>query len=185
MTAPQLALWSVTPKSVQPSVTEIKDAIRDEWLRLRLHVSPKKFLAVLKGREKECASQSWAEHEANHREYARKDREFVAHLEAHPEVYGASTPEMVQRFRALAADHDRQANRWAGLQEWLRANGLPAAVLGWDPTPGCLVAPEEMARIPDDVAAEDPLIRIAMQNAELPPVVTAWLQAKPLRKCQP
>ncbi len=164
----QLSLIATAPapaKPVRPTLEEIRDAIRGSWLEVRLHVSPARFRATIVGHEKDCATHTWRNLERIWSAYAKSDREFVEHLRAHPEVYGKATPEMIERFTALAAEHSAAARRWAGLRAWVETNPLPDGVSGWDPTAGCTIHPEEMASIPDDVAESDPLIRIALGNA--------------------
>lgn len=188
MTA-QLSLITAPPppvKPVRPSLEEIRDAIRESWLEVRGHVSAARFRATIVGHEKDCAVHTWRGLERIWSAYAKSDREFVDHLRAHPEVYGKATPEMVERFTALAAEHDAAARRWAGLCAWIEANPLPEGVRGWDPTAGCSIRPEEMARIPDDVAESDPLTRVALETAASADQHVALLpRPKGLAKCAP
>lgn len=152
-------------KQVRPTIEELRSAITDAWLEVRHRVSPKRFRETIRGHEKDCADHTWRNLEAIWRQYAQSDRGFVVHLRARPEVYGAGTPELITRFEALAVEHDRAANRWAGLREWVRQNDLPAEFLSSDTaTPGSPLPLDEHA-ILDEEAHEDPLIRLALATA--------------------
>lgn len=188
MTA-QLSLIAAVPepvKPVRPTLEEIRDAIRDSWLGVRGHVSPARFRATIVGHEKDCAVHAWRSLERIWSAYAKSDREFVDHLRAHPEVYGKATPEMIERFTALADEHDTAARRWAGLCAWIEANPLPDGVRGWDPTEGCRLSPDDeiVSLTPGEIAESDPLIRIALENAAAADQHVALLPlAKGLAKC--
>lgn len=161
----QVDMFSVPAKPVRPTLEELRSAITDAWLEVRHHVSPRRFQETIRGHEKDCTDHTWKKLEGIWRQYAQSDRDFVAHLRERPEVYGASTPEMIARFEALATEHDRAANRWAGLREWIRQNELPTEFLSSDiPTPGSALPLDEHATL-DEEALGDPLIRLALATA--------------------
>ncbi len=161
----QVDMFHVPAKPVLPTLEEIRSAITGAWLEVRFSVSAKRFRETIRGHEKECADHTWRNLEAIWRQHAQSDRDFVAHLRARPEVYGAGTTEMIDRFEVLATEHDRAANRWAGLREWIRQNDLPADALSWNPAAGCAIPIEDFAAISDEEAPEDPLIRLALSVA--------------------
>jgi hypothetical protein len=65
---------------------------------------------------------------------AAENRATAAHFEANPDVYGKSTPEMVERFTTLAAEEDRGVKRALALAMRARLEPLPPEVLEYDPS---------------------------------------------------
>ncbi len=55
------------------------------------------------------------------------------HYREHPEVYGDSTPEMIDRFTGLAAESRKDVARADALLAKIAAHGLPAEVVDFDP----------------------------------------------------
>lgn len=56
------------------------------------------------------------------------------HFKNHPEIYGKSNPEMIERFTNLASDHHKDFLKAKSLMEKIEANGLPPEVMSFDPT---------------------------------------------------
>lgn len=64
-------------------------------------------------------------------ERAQKNREFVQHLHDHPNVYGKSTPEMVERFTKLAEADEKGVSQLDKLIARLDAEGMPPKPDDW------------------------------------------------------
>lgn len=71
--------------------------------------------------------------EAIIRERALKNQEASDHFRDHPEIYGSSTPEMIDRFAKLAEKDSRTCVRLDSLVERVDTDGLPDAILGYLP----------------------------------------------------
>lgn len=69
-----------------------------------------------------------------HETHAARDRGAAAHFRAHPHLYGSATPEMIARFEAGAAKYDKGAAWFRALLERVERDGLPPAVVEFDPT---------------------------------------------------
>ncbi len=66
-------------------------------------------------------------------EREKKDADAAVHFRVHPEVYGDSTPEMIERFTGLAEEARKDVARADALLAKIEASGLPAEVVGYDP----------------------------------------------------
>ena len=67
------------------------------------------------------------------RERYVKNAETAEHFETHPEVYGKSTPEMVERFRRLAEEDRRDFQKAKDLMDRIQTEELPPEVTSFDP----------------------------------------------------
>lgn len=122
---------TVTKKQIEA----MQDAIAGAWVSLRdqglcleawrTGLDEHRLRLVLAGIRERIA---WHEH------HAAESRGTVAHFQAHPELYGRSTPEMVERFTGLAAKYDKGAAWFRALLERAEADGLPSEVTAFDPT---------------------------------------------------
>lgn len=59
------------------------------------------------------------------------ERASAEHFRAHPEVYGAATPEMITRFENLADGDAGAAEEVSAVADRLEAEGLPPEVAGY------------------------------------------------------
>jgi hypothetical protein len=66
-------------------------------------------------------------------ERARQNQETAYHFRSHPEVYGKSTPEMIERFTRFAAENHRDLAWAEKLVARVQAEGLPPEVVAFDP----------------------------------------------------
>ena len=66
-------------------------------------------------------------------ERARQDQETADHFRDHPEIYGKSTPAMIERFSKLAAVGRGNADKAERLVVKIRSEGLPPEVVAFDP----------------------------------------------------
>jgi hypothetical protein len=62
----------------------------------------------------------------------RDDLGFIEHLRAHPEVYGASTPEMITRWDGHVADERKAIAYCDALIARIEAEGLPPEVVEYN-----------------------------------------------------
>jgi hypothetical protein len=67
-------------------------------------------------------------------ERATKNQEASDHFAKNPQVYGASTPEMIERFATLAKENRAAAAKTASLIARIESETLPAEVEAFDPT---------------------------------------------------
>ena len=66
-------------------------------------------------------------------ERSKKYQDTVDHFTAHPEVYGKSTPMMIERFSKLAAESRKDVAKAQILLTRIQTEGLPPEVMGFDP----------------------------------------------------
>jgi hypothetical protein len=64
----------------------------------------------------------------------QKNQETADHFLNHPNIYGSSTPEMVERFTSLARESQRDVDKAAILVAKIQAEGLPPEVINFNPT---------------------------------------------------
>lgn len=118
-----------------PTLKDMHAAIRDVWVHYRASVRRTDFLAALRGRERQTLVRSWGEMEAIWTRYRDEASHAADHFEANPHVYGASTPEMIARFRGLAkGEYGKASRKWREWREWAETARLPTSLRGYDPT---------------------------------------------------
>jgi hypothetical protein len=119
---------------VTPSAKDMCTAIMGVWLDLRIHVKARDFSARLQTHRKECIVRDWTNLALVWERYERDARQAWKHFKAHPEVYGASTPEMIDRFKSVEREHGKAVRKWRAYVDWVWANDLPPDVVAYDPT---------------------------------------------------
>lgn len=113
----------------------MRGAIAGAWLVLAdrgLRVET--FRAGLPERRLAIVLAGLRERVAWHEYHASKNRATAAHFRAHPELYGKATHEMIARFEAGAAKYDKGAAWHRALLERVERDGLPPAVIEFNPT---------------------------------------------------
>jgi hypothetical protein len=63
-----------------------------------------------------------------------KDREAAEHFRTHPNIYGDSTPEMIERFTGLAADAAKAGRKLDAIVKHVETEPLPDDVATYQPT---------------------------------------------------
>ena len=69
-------------------------------------------------------------------ERAQKNQEAADHFAEHPEVYGKSAPEMIERFSRFAEEDRKDVKRAQMLIARVQTEGLPPEVMSHDPVTG-------------------------------------------------
>jgi hypothetical protein len=87
---------------------------------IRAKVEAETAAVVISGLE------SWVVYESGR---AKENKDAAAHFETHPSIYKSSTPEMVERFRNLAQENIRAAERSRKLAERIKTDGVPSEAL--------------------------------------------------------
>lgn len=136
-----LFMSSATPatKPTKPytkkQVAALQSAIAGAWINLRdMGLRAEAFRAALPEKRLAVVLGGIRERIAWHEDHATRDRASADHFRAHPEVYGKSTPEMIERFTAGAAKYDKGAAWFLALEQRVLADGLPSEVSTYDPT---------------------------------------------------
>lgn len=62
-----------------------------------------------------------------------ENAQTAEHFKTHPNVYGSSTPEMIERFTNLAAESLKDFEKAKALIERVEREGLPDEVVEYDP----------------------------------------------------
>jgi hypothetical protein len=118
----------------KPSVKEMQDAVMGQWLRLRMYARAADFRARLTTHRRECIAYDWENLALIWERYRDEARTTWQHFKCRPEVYGASTPEMIARSKALEKEYGAKAALWRAYVEWVRTHDLPREVEEYDPT---------------------------------------------------
>jgi len=117
-----------------PTLKDMETALVGVWLGHNLHVAPLHFRAIMRVRAREAIASDWAGLAGIQWNYVREERKFVEHLKTHPEVYGDSTPEMIERFEKLARGHLKKAGIYWAWCGWIRCTEIPRELLEFDMT---------------------------------------------------
>ena len=99
----------------------------------RMHYKPEHIASVIREKRLDVVLSGLRSFLAMHEDRAQKNAETADRFEAHPEVYGRATPEMITRFRGLAEDERKAAEGVRALITKVEAEGLPPDVLAFDP----------------------------------------------------
>ena len=105
-------LWGMQNEATQ----EVSSYLGDLSNRLRVVCSGIEDLLYMNSRQRE------------------EDLKTAQHFAAHPNIYGAATPEMISRFERQAADETKDIVAGGKLLDRIRINGLPPEVVLFDPT---------------------------------------------------
>ena len=117
-----------------PTLKDMKTALVGVWLGANLHVAPRRFMAMVRDRIRQAIAHDWSGLACIQWDYVRKEREFVAHLKKNPEIYGDSTPEMIERFEKLAREHLKKAGIYWAWCGWIRCAEIPKELFEFDMT---------------------------------------------------
>lgn len=97
---------------VQHNPGKTVDEVHEEY-RVLCAVDDLRMLARLRDRNAEEATRT------------------AEHFRANPAIYGASNPEMIERFETLAKKHRKEAERHRKLADRLEREGMPPKPDGW------------------------------------------------------
>jgi hypothetical protein len=116
-------------------IKAMQSALTGAWLTLRdMGLPAAVFSARLPEKRLELVLGGVRELAAMNEGRAVECRATAAHFTAHPSVYGEATPEIVDRFTALAAKYDKDAAWFRAMEQRIASEGLPPDVVGFDPT---------------------------------------------------
>jgi hypothetical protein len=103
------------------------------WLEVRWTCHVDEFRQKLKDNPRACIARHYSGLEWIHRNRALENLKFVQHLKDNPQVYGKSTPEMIERFEKSAGESMEQAWLYVETQLAVLASQLPHSVLEYVP----------------------------------------------------
>lgn len=116
-------------------IEAMRSAIIGAWLSLRdMGMPAEVFSRALAEKRSSVVLGGLRERIAWHQSHVAESRGTAQHFRAHPEVYGQSTPEMIERFEVAAAKYDKGAAWFRVLEQRVESDGLPPEVIVYDPT---------------------------------------------------
>ncbi len=120
-------------KWTKKEIKAVQGSLDSFWLFNRLYYPAKAIAFDIDSRRQDIVCAHLKAFAGMVTERAKRSEESAEHAEKNPHVWGKSTPEMVERFRGMAAE-DMKGVAWnLKLVAKIDANGLPPECLDYLP----------------------------------------------------
>lgn len=108
------------------------DQLQNHILFNRLYYPVDAIKADIRVRRRAIVEVGLASFASMFKDRAQKNADTAKYFEEHPEIYGASTPEMVKRFADLAAGDAKAAASIQKVIDRVAAEDLPPEIEAWE-----------------------------------------------------